>query len=113
MKTDRALRGALFSVSKNYFGTLADCKKRSEAEQLAPVGVQRYGRARVAMEVKILAKQVFRPGCRESVYMSMLKSGFLPCHPERKRRILAVSKEKRFFVTAFLRMTKGESITIF
>ena len=57
MKIDRALRGALFSVSKNIFGTLADCKKRSEAEQLAPVGVQRYGRARVAMEVKILAKQ--------------------------------------------------------
>ena len=56
-KTDRALRGALFSVSKNYFGTLADCKKRSEAEQLAPVGVQRYGRARVATEVKILAEQ--------------------------------------------------------
>ena len=31
--------------------------KSPEAEQLAPVGVQRYGRARVAMEVKILAKQ--------------------------------------------------------
>ena len=27
MKIDRALRGALFSVSKNIFGTLADCKK--------------------------------------------------------------------------------------
>ena len=32
-------------------------KKVPEAEQLAPVGVQRYGRARVATEVKILAKQ--------------------------------------------------------
>ena len=32
-------------------------KKVPEAEQLAPVGVQRYGRARVAMEVRILAKQ--------------------------------------------------------
>ena len=34
-----------------------DCKKVPEAEQLASVGVQRYGRARVAMEVKILAEQ--------------------------------------------------------
>ena len=32
-------------------------KKVPEAEQLAPVGVQRYGRARVATEVKILAEQ--------------------------------------------------------
>ena len=32
-------------------------KKVPEAEQLAPVGVHRYGRARVAMEVKILAEQ--------------------------------------------------------
>ena len=36
---------------------LADCKKVPEPEQLAPVGVQRYGRARVATEVKILAEQ--------------------------------------------------------
>ena len=39
------------------FGILADCKKVAEAEQLVPVGVQRYGRARVATEVKILAEQ--------------------------------------------------------
>ena len=32
-------------------------KKVPEAEQLAPVGVHRYGRARVATEVKILAEQ--------------------------------------------------------
>ena len=32
-------------------------KKVPEAEQLAPVGVHRYGRARVAMEVQILAEQ--------------------------------------------------------
>ena len=32
-------------------------KKVPEAEQLAPVGVHRYGRARVATEVKILAQQ--------------------------------------------------------
>ena len=36
------------------------------------------------------------------------KQGFFPCHPERTRRIFAVSKEKRFFVTAFLRMTYKE-----
>ena len=34
--------------------------------------------------------------------------GFFPCHPERTRRIFAVSKEKRFFVTSFLRMTYKE-----
>ena len=32
------------SVSKNLFGTLGDCQKGSEDEQLTPVGVYRYGR---------------------------------------------------------------------
>ena len=36
----------------------------------------------------------------------MPQHGFFLCHPERTRRILAVSKEERLFVTAFLRMTK-------
>ena len=41
----------------------------------------------------------------------ILNQGFLLCHPEQTRRIFAVSIEKRFFVTSFLRMTKGESVT--
>ena len=45
------------SACRKYFRHAGGLQKRSEAEQLAPVGVQRYGRARVAMEVKILAKQ--------------------------------------------------------
>ena len=48
---------AALSVSKKPFRHAGRLLKRSEAEQLAPVGVQRYGRARVAMEVKILAEQ--------------------------------------------------------
>ena len=44
---------------------------------------------------------------------SMPKQGSFLCHPERQRRIFAPSKVNRFFVTAFLRMTKGEGITIF
>ena len=40
---------------------------------------------------------------------SMPKQGSFLCHPERQRRIFAPSKVKRFFVTAFLRMAKGES----
>ena len=36
---------AVFSVSKNLFGTLTDCQKGSEDEQLTPVGVYRYDRA--------------------------------------------------------------------
>ena len=51
------MRRSFQRVEKTFFGTLADCKKVPEAEQLAPVGVQRYGRARVATEVKILAEQ--------------------------------------------------------
>ena len=46
------------SVSKKPFSARwQTVKKVPEAEQLAPVGVQRYGRARVATEVKILAEQ--------------------------------------------------------
>ena len=30
---------------KTFFGTLGDCQKGSEDEQLTPVGVYRYGRA--------------------------------------------------------------------
>ena len=47
-----------FSVSKKPFSARwQTAKKVPEAEQLAPVGVHRYGRARVATEVKILAEQ--------------------------------------------------------
>ena len=38
----------------------------------------------------------------------MPNQGFFLCHPERMRRIFAVSVEKRFFVTSFLRMTYKE-----
>ena len=38
----------------------------------------------------------------------MTNQGFFLCHPERTRRIFAVSIEKRFFVTSFLRMTYKE-----
>ena len=48
----------------------------------------------------------------ENIYALTRKSGFLPCHPEHQRRIFAVSIEKRFFVTLFLRMTKGEAFYI-
>ena len=48
----------------------------------------------------------------ENIYALTRKSGFLPCHPERQRRIFAVSIEKRFLVTLFLRMTKGEAFHI-
>ena len=44
-------------VEKPFSARWQTVKKVPEAEQLAPVGVQRYGRARVATEVKILAKQ--------------------------------------------------------
>ena len=44
-------------VEKPFSARWQTVKKVPEAEQLAPVGVQRYGRARVAMEVKILAEQ--------------------------------------------------------
>ena len=44
-------------VEKNFSARWQTVKKVPEAEQLAPVGVQRYGRARVATEVKILAEQ--------------------------------------------------------
>ena len=44
-------------VEKPFSARWQTVKKAPEAEQLAPVGVQRYGRARVATEVKILAKQ--------------------------------------------------------
>ena len=46
-----------FSMAKKPFRHAGRLQKSPEAEQLAPVGVHRYGRARVAMEVKILAKQ--------------------------------------------------------
>ena len=49
--------GWFLSVSKNPFRHAGRRLKRPEAEQLAPVGVHRYGRVRVATEVKILAKQ--------------------------------------------------------
>ena len=50
--------GGIFSVSKNPFSAhWQTVKKVPEAEQLAPVGVHGYGRARVAMEGKILAEQ--------------------------------------------------------
>ena len=42
-------------VEKPFSARWQTVKKVPEAEQLAPVGVQRYGRARVATEVKILA----------------------------------------------------------
>ena len=48
----------------------------------------------------------------ENIYALTRKSGFLPCHPEHQRRIFAVSIEKRFLVTLFLRMTKGEAFYI-
>ena len=44
-------------VEKPFSARWQTVKKDPEAEQLAPVGVQRYGRARVATEVKILAEQ--------------------------------------------------------
>ena len=44
-------------VEKSFSARWQTVKKVPEAEQLAPVGVHRYGRARVATEVKILAKQ--------------------------------------------------------
>ena len=44
-------------VEKPFSARWQTVKKDPEAEQLAPVGVHRYGRARVATEVKILAKQ--------------------------------------------------------
>ena len=44
-------------VEKPFSARWRTVKKVPEAEQLAPVGVQRYGRARVAKEVKILAEQ--------------------------------------------------------
>ena len=44
-------------VEKPFSARRQTAKKVPEAEQLAPVGVHRYGRARVATEVKILAKQ--------------------------------------------------------
>ena len=48
----------MLSVSKTPFSARwQTAKKVPEAEQPAPVGVQRYGRARVATEVKILAEQ--------------------------------------------------------
>ena len=46
------------SVSKKPFSARwQTVKKDPEAEQLAPVGIHGYGRARVATEVKILAEQ--------------------------------------------------------
>ena len=56
-------RGVIFHfaffqrVEKTFSARWQTIKKDPEAEQLAPVGVHRYGRARVAMEVKILAEQ--------------------------------------------------------
>ena len=44
-------------VEKPFSARWQTVKKVPEAEQLAPVGVHRYGRARVATEVKILAEQ--------------------------------------------------------
>ena len=44
-------------VEKPFSARWQTVKKDPEAEQLAPVGVHRYGRARVATEVKILAQQ--------------------------------------------------------
>ena len=44
-------------VEKPFSARWQTVKKVPEAEQLAPVGVQRYGRARVVTEVKILAEQ--------------------------------------------------------
>ena len=44
-------------VKKLFSARWQTVKKVPEAEQLAPVGVHRYGRARVATEVKILAEQ--------------------------------------------------------
>ena len=44
-------------VEKPFSARRQTAKKVPEAEQLAPVGVHRYGRARVATEVKILAEQ--------------------------------------------------------
>ena len=44
-------------VEKPFSARWQTVKKVPEAEQLAPVGVHRYGRSRVATEVKILAEQ--------------------------------------------------------
>ena len=43
----------------------------------------------------------------------MRKQGSFACHPERQRRILAVSKEERFFVASLLRMTWGRALQCF
>ena len=42
------------SVSKKLFDTLAGYQESSEDEKLAPVGVHRYGRARVPKQVKTM-----------------------------------------------------------
>ena len=55
-------------VSKNLFRHAGRLQKSSEDKQPAPVGVHRYGRARVAQEVKILAKQAFFGGKSENQY---------------------------------------------
>ena len=57
VKRGRQAADRVFGVLKNPFRHAGRLLKVPEAEQLAPVGVQRYGRARVAMEVKILAEQ--------------------------------------------------------
>ena len=51
------LRRHFLRVEKPFSARWQTVKKVPEAEQLAPVGVHRYGRARVATEVKILAEQ--------------------------------------------------------
>ena len=51
------LRRHFLRVEKPFSARWQTAKKVPEAEQLAPVGVHRYGRARVATEVKILAEQ--------------------------------------------------------
>ena len=51
------LRRHFLRVEKPFSARWQTVKKVPEAEQLAPVGVHGYGRARVATEVKILAEQ--------------------------------------------------------
>ena len=58
-------------VEKPFSARWQAVKKVPEAEQLAPVGVQRYGRARVATEVKTLAEQA-----------EFFAKSFLICHSE-------------------------------
>ena len=116
VKRGRQAADRVFSVLKNHFRHAGRLLKVPEAEQLAPVGVQRYGRARVAMEVKILAKQaglqqnrslyvILRNAVTKNPFSTEVRRSFAFAQDDIERNLDSVSVHIRSLVILILTVT--------